>query len=296
MTSTVPITAMPIREGLAALLREKTDTIDNQCTQFLIGDDVEALHDLRVAMRRLHSLFAGFSPCFSEENTLPKRLRALHKKTNAARDIEVTLALVEKLQLDLPQLQQQWRKQLEQEYRLLRETIPPAWQALCSELTQPQEMLAGNLPDQALGTYAATLAAAKIKKLNSEMRALGNKWTKQRAHKLRICGKRVRYLLEPFVEESESVATAVAQLKRFQDLLGDYHDIVVLRQKLHNLQQDDSAHNPEQYERACHRLDKALRQLRKTFLRDYRRKKRQRLHDLLHQAGESLGQTTEMRL
>ena len=291
MTAPGAISAMPIAEGLTYLLREKTRAIDSECARFLAEGDAEALHDLRVAMRRLRSLFAGFALCFREGSTQPKRLRALHKETNAARDLEVTLALVEKLQLALPALQQQWREQLEQEYRRLREGIPPAWRALSVELTSPEGLLAESLTEMPLGAFAASLAGVEEKKLLRGMKSLSEQWKEQRAHKLRISGKRVRYLLEPFTEESKASVAAVAELKQFQDLLGDYHDVMVLRQRLHALRREDSREQRDQLERAGRRLKKTLRQLRKSFLHQYWSKQRRRLRDTLQQAQRSLTQS-----
>lgn len=290
MTDSEALITRSISAGLTALLEAKSRAIDSECARFLAIGDAEALHDLRVAMRRMHSLFTCFTPCFSNETTLPKRLRAALKSTNGARDLEVMLALLEKLQLELPWLQQQWQKQLEEEYQRLREQLPPAWQALSAELKAPSELFVSSLPEETLGAYAAGLVAEEKKKLLRRSKLLGKKWDEQRAHKLRIHGKRVRYLLEPFVAESEHAATAVNQIKQFQDLLGDYHDIVVLRQKLRTLCRTDTIPNTEQLVRARRCLKKNLRQLRKTFLREYRGKKGKHFHDTLRAAQKSLAQ------
>lgn len=285
-----PAAAKPIGAGLGQLLKEKSVELDAACVRFQEVNDPEALHELRVAMRRLHTLFDGFAPCFCEQSSLPERLHSLQKETNAARDLEVTLSLVEHLQLDLTPLQQRWREQLTAEYRRLRETIPSAWQGLSVELEAPRGLLVKNLPQMPLGTYAAALAKAEQKKLRQRIKSLLAVWGAKRAHRLRIRGKRVRYLLEPFVEESDAATTAVARLKKFQDLLGDYHDIVVLIQKLRTLPPNESRQNSDRLAHARRVLKKTKRKLHQRFVRQYRAEKNKRLQTAITKACASLAQ------
>jgi CHAD domain-containing protein len=286
-----PLAGKPIPSGLTELLGEISAAIERECIRFLSVGDAEALHDLRVAMRRLHTLFTGFSPCFSRESDLPERLRSLQKETNTARDLEVTLTLTGTLQLELSPLQQRWQTRLEEEYRRLRDTVPPAWQPLHAELERSQQLLAENPPGMALGAYAAALAAAEEKRLLKKLKRLRNKWGTKRAHKLRIRGKRVRYLLEPFAEESPAAAAAVARLKKFQDRLGDYHDIVIYRERLRTLPEDERRLAQERLKQAERRLKKAQRRLRKSFLRKYRGKRSAKLHAAIDKARHALAQS-----
>src|SRR6476661_11254113 len=66
-------------------------------------DDADALHDLRVAMRRLRSWLRAFRPELSDtvRGRTRRKLRALASATNGARDDEVTLAFIAR-QTDLP--------------------------------------------------------------------------------------------------------------------------------------------------------------------------------------------------
>jgi CHAD domain-containing protein len=55
------------------------------------GEDEEALHDFRVALRRLRSVIRAYRPYLkgSARKKLRARLKALAASTNAARDLEV---------------------------------------------------------------------------------------------------------------------------------------------------------------------------------------------------------------
>jgi CHAD domain-containing protein len=296
MTASTSFADKPMAMGLTALLKEKTRAIDTECERFVSVGDAEALHDLRVALRRLHTLFSGFASCFREESSLPQRLRTLLKETNAARDLEVSLSLIEQQRLALPRLQQKWQAELKEEYHRLRENLPPVWRNLSAELDAPQQILVVNLPEMSLGAYAAALIATKEKRLRRKGKLLLGKWGKKRAHRLRIAGKRLRYLLEPFTEDSAPAASAVARLKRFQDLLGDYHDIVVLRQRLLSLPRENTAMSEMPLEHAAQQLKRSRRHLRNDFLHQYRSKMAGQLYaavkrarrDLAHQQVSSI--------
>ncbi len=291
MTPPESLAAQPLAQGLIHLLREQSTAIDSECNRFLSSGDTESLHDLRVAMRRLRALFSGFSPCFSTDTSLPKKLRSLQQSTNTARDLEVGLALVDKWPLTLPGLRQQWQVQLDEEYRRLSEYVPARWQEISRELQTPERLLERTLPSTSLGAFTAAMEAKETKKLLVEIKSLNRKWSKRRAHNLRIHSKRARYLLDPYLDESQAVAAAVTPLKRLQDLLGEYNDIVVLRQTIraslhHNLLSDSD--RPRQAERL---LKQRAKKLRKLFLHDYTGKRERCLQHTLHQAGDSLAHT-----
>lgn len=290
MNPTESLAAMPVAEGLVYLLRKQSAAIDIESDRFLATGDTESLHDLRVAMRRLRALLSGFSSCFNKETSLSKRLRSLQRSTNTARDLEVGLALVEKCQLTLPWLVQQWREQLDEEYRGLREALPRKWQELSRELQTPEHLLLDTLPQSTLGAFTATLEAKESEELLAEMKSLIKKWGERRAHKLRIRGKRVRYLLEPFTGGSHAAADAVVQLRKMQDLLGDLNDIVVLRQAISTSLHDNLLSHSDRPRQACRRLKQRARQLRKNFLRKYGGKQRYQLRQSLRQAGDNLAQ------
>lgn len=274
--------------GLIELLAGKRLVIDEECERFINIGDAEALHDLRVAMRRLHSLFIAFAPAIDPAATFPRELRLLQKGTNQARDLEVTLDILRNSHLELPWLEQQWQQQLEDEYRYLRQTLPAAWHALAPALDTPQAMLRKQLPPQPLGELAADLLQAGSKQLEKRRKSVCRHWKDKSAHKLRILGKQLRYLLEPFNDEVAACAKAVQQLKQFQDLLGDYHDIVVLRDKLKRLQQDAEPAQAKQLKRARKQLKQNRQSLRKQVLADYCAKKGKKLHKSLTKTGRAL--------
>jgi len=277
-----------VATALKQLLQDKRRIIDSECERFVGIGDAESLHDLRVAIRRLHSLFVGFAHCFRHDSALPDALHALFRETNHARDLEVTLALLQGQQLALPWLQQQWQSELEAEYRRLRECLPPSWRALSQQFEAPEALLAETQPATTLGRYAAAQAAGQQKTLLKRVKRVCRKWNDKRAHKLRIHGKCIRYLLEPLADEQPNAAMAVARLKQFQDQFGDYHDLVVLRKRLRRLQRNAPLNHFSALRQARLQLKQEQRQQRRSIRRGYLGKALRQLHDALVAAQEEL--------
>jgi hypothetical protein len=61
------------------------------------------------------------------------------------------------------------------------------------------------------------------------------------AHQARISAKRVRYLLEPLVDEIPGAGPVVKRFKALQDLLGDLHDAHVLEAGLSDAVEEAAA-------------------------------------------------------
>src|SRR5438093_1375653 len=68
------------------------------------ADDAEALHDFRVAMRRLRSTLRAYQPQLDAvvPSKLRRRLRDLARATGEARDVEVQIAWLEPRRDELP--------------------------------------------------------------------------------------------------------------------------------------------------------------------------------------------------
>ena len=76
-------------------------------------------------------------------------------------------------------------------------------------------------------TFAAAMAvmvrshAAQLRRRLETVRSVHDD---EAAHRARIAGKRLRYLLEPIVPHVPGGSEVLARLKRLQDALGDFHD------------------------------------------------------------------------
>jgi CHAD domain-containing protein len=248
---------------LHSLLQQRLQQVQREAKRFARHSgqaDPEVLHDLRVAMRRLLSLYQAFAPAIAPQDPNPVLLRNLFRQTNPARDREVALALLERLDPPLPWLTAQWQEERHQATTALQH-LPVE----LSALTPPQ--LDTDHPAIPLGELAATQLAPQLKRFRRQAKKLRKHWHIARAHQLRIRIKKLRYLLEPFTRQHRPCARAVGQLKRFQDHLGDYHDIQLLRERLKAIRRNTSDPAPR---RQLKQARRQLRNVQKTLRRTIR--------------------------
>lgn len=212
-------------------------------------DDREALHDLRVGLRRLRSTLRSYSPWLKDSlpKKLRRRLRNLARSTGPGRDTEVQM---DWLRGRAPHLSRYHRTGLiwllDRLEARMREANEDLLERLPRELPEIEADLrerlstyrmevhltsaAGPLPT--LGDVTGAILRRQVAELESHLARVGGPEDETEAHRARISAKRLRYLIEPFVEELPAAAAVVKRLKSLQDLLGDLHDAHVLEQEL----------------------------------------------------------------
>ncbi len=211
------------------------------CARLSDPNDLDALHDFRVGLRRLRSTESAFSLQF--EVLLPKKLRkaikTLASATGIARDTEVQLAWL-KHQEDLIKpheaagfawLQQRLQCRLTEEYETLREAIPASLPKLAQELRE-RFAVPQHVDEPPYCIAVADLLDEASEELFAQLAQIHGASDDAKVHSARIAGKRLRYLLEPLAQELPSGNGLVKELKRLQDLTGDIHDNQVLSTEL----------------------------------------------------------------
>jgi CHAD domain-containing protein len=227
----------------------------------------DPVHDFRVALRRCRSLAEGFSAI--DPDPVWRRLRKAAKRLQGGlsdlRDVQVLT---------------NWLKPL-------RLTAGPAGKALASHFKK-QERRARREARNSLKSFARKRwkrwsrrlpARADLIPVNERRRAqlllgqldrvieLHRRWTKQPIpetwHELRVNAKRFRYMVESFLpEKSESWSAA---LQRAQDLLGEGHDLDVLRDLLLKLSRKKSLPKPA-VSKSLRRVDGEAQKRRKEYV------------------------------
>ncbi|MBK7857655.1 MAG: CHAD domain-containing protein [Archangiaceae bacterium] len=186
-------------------------------------DDDEALHDYRVALRKLRSWLRTFD---EGGNKIQKQLSTLNDKTGAARDLEV---MHEWLEHDTSPAAQHALARLNTGADVEVPWVDARTQKVAERLNEKLSRYVLEVP---LGAAAAVVPfswtyAAAIRRLHNELNELalqaGSIEDPDLLHKVRIRAKRLRYALVP-LKEWEEVADALRLLKEKQDLLGELHD------------------------------------------------------------------------
>jgi CHAD domain-containing protein len=95
---------MPFAEAAAATVAVRAEELFEHAEGVLDTSDIERVHDMRVASRRLRAVLEIYAPCFPEDQYKPvlKEVKALADALGARRDPDVLLAQLDKLEAALP--------------------------------------------------------------------------------------------------------------------------------------------------------------------------------------------------
>jgi CHAD domain-containing protein len=235
--------------ALRSILLTLLGTLRANVEGVIADHDTEFLHDFRVATRRTRAALAqlkGVLPADRLEPFLPE-FRWLGSLTNPCRDLDVYLlemdafrGLVGPSAEDLGPLQQLIESErssaLEDVRAGLRSSrfrrLLDGWRNF---LESPPP--GGDPPPNAFRPVRE-LASQKIWKSYRRMRRrgreLGESPPLEALHRLRIDGKKLRYLLEFFrgLYDEAEIEPLVEQLKLLQDILGAINDVRVQQQRL----------------------------------------------------------------
>ena len=225
--------------------------------------DDEALHDFRVALRRLRSWERAFRPYLRNDlgKKLRRRLRDLARDTGASRDLEVHLAWLQEQRRSLGRRQRTGLDWLVAELesrkgaadRVLARDIDGRFTKLERKLARALESYRERLRLRKDGRAAplpafAEALAPRVRKAASGLEAhLGHVRTERdvrEGHEARIAAKRLRYLLEPVMKIVPGAADLVDRLKGLQDVLGDLHDAQVFAVEISKLAVDTTDEAP----------------------------------------------------
>jgi len=243
--NTAGLLALPVDLAVCRMGRALLEAA-GAAAQRLQGDtDPEALHDFRVALRRLRSNLGIYRPALAAP--VPrKRLRqvaALARITNEARDSEVEIQWLGTVRGRIRPHERpgcDWLLHALQEraraaYRDIDDyDVPRRFRRLNLKLGRALQQGA-----TAHGPPFARVLAASLHEacdtLEVRLQRLQSSPDESDAHQARIAGKRVRYILEPVREDLPGAGTAVGRLKALQDLLGAIHDCQVMEGDLMDL-------------------------------------------------------------
>jgi CHAD domain-containing protein len=216
-------------------------------TGILENRDIEALHDYRVALRRSRTLLGQMKGVFPEREARRwlDRLGRLGELTGPLRDCHVMLAdlplfhsvLPASLRPALAPLQAYLEQEAATAHRILadrlrrkdyRRTIG-GWRRFL-ERPAPKRPSAPNAR-AAAGEVCGRRIWKLYRRMLREGAVLGPDSPQEAFHALRKQGKKLRYLLEfsASLRTDGELRDSIAQLKKLQDILGEFQDAAVLR-------------------------------------------------------------------
>ena len=210
--------------------------------------DAEALHDFRVGLRRLRSALKAYAAQLdgSVPKKLARRLKRLAGSTGPGRDTEVQ---IERVRDRVPHLSGHHRigaswllarlgERKREAYGEMQEEVADEFDKVEKDLRARLSIYRAEIHLDAkadrptLAEATAEILYGQIADFEQRLGKIGDAGDEGQAHEARIRAKRVRYLLEPLVDEIPGAAPIVKRLKALQDLLGDLHDAHVLEAEL----------------------------------------------------------------
>jgi CHAD domain-containing protein len=208
----------------------------------------EALHQMRVATRRIRSAFSVFRAAFPERahRSFSRELRWLAGTLGPARDIEVhqgdlepyvrTLAAGDQAQI------QPYREALEGERQKARKAVRAALDSgRCRRLIERLGSLVRRGPakrrlrgPQPVGEFARRAMSRTLRKVLRAGRKVAKGPSQEQMHRLRIRCKRLRYTLEFFMPlfGDKALKPFAKALRRLQNVLGEHRDACVASERL----------------------------------------------------------------
>jgi len=243
------------------------DALSREISGVRDGEDIEHIHRMRVASRRLRAALPLFSTCFSEKDFRywMREVKKITRALGAARDADVQIAFLKKylktqndatipanpLAQLLARLQKRRRVLQDQVVTALDEMeesrILMLLQEACVFPEQPRisrrELYSGILP------VAADQIGDRIGKIFRYEPFVHNPDAVFEHHALRIAAKKLRYTMETYAPlYRRDLKKPIGRIKKLQDLLGDIHDcdvwieqmsLAIVRQRSRRLPKGD---------------------------------------------------------
>jgi CHAD domain-containing protein/CYTH domain-containing protein len=199
---------------------------------------VEALHDFRVALRRLRSALRTWREPLGGAVRGRDRgaLRRLQRATGGGRDAEVALAWLEKQRAacspehaaGVEWLASRWREQLARTHQALEGELRARFRGAAERLERRLPRASGPGRAQPFGDELAGAARAAAADLAAKLARISGAADGEAMHCARIACKRLRYLLEPLREDTAAAAELIDACKVLQTLLGDLNDTAAI--------------------------------------------------------------------
>ena len=209
--------------------------------------NTEALHDFRVAVRRLRSWLRALDPWLegSAPRTQVRRLKKAARATNASRDADVRLVwlrgqrtvlnpnerrVVSRL---IRQISGQRQQSFQNDVLKGADAFDRAQEKLERRLRKYRVLIRHDEDESPplFDSVIGQLIREHATELDRCLKAIHNANETRQIHRARIATKRLRYLFDPLENAVPGAKELVDDLGKLQDALGDSHDIATFRKE-----------------------------------------------------------------
>lgn len=230
--------------GLTKYIDRIVQEVRSKLSTVVKHGDVNAIHDVRVGTRRLKSAVGLLEGQFSKRlaDRFQKALKSLRRRLGPLRDIDIMSERLRKLssrddtavRFLLAHLDQERQEALKNVQNINASKILArlgSWWGLREQMKE--ELARSRLLVLLREQSVQFCQQADTFVLASKMEPQTEKSKQINPHDLRIAGKALRYVLEiAKVEGLQMDVSVIRKFKKIQDLLGLWHDYVVLTEKI----------------------------------------------------------------
>lgn len=233
---------MPFYQAARPVMMTKLDDLFKHESGTRAGEDIEALHDMRVASRRLREAMNIFSICFPRRDYKPLRAIAatVTRALGEVRDRDVLLEALERYRAEAPEQERPGVSDLIAVVRDERTAHRVTMLAALDELDRsgfrrnleallladhPPHRKHGLRSDGTLRENAQRISVVRVADFYGLAPAVHDPDKADDLHELRIAAKHLRYALEIFqVCFGDDVEERIDEIKSVQEQIGRIHD------------------------------------------------------------------------
>ncbi len=226
----------------ADYILEQVHQVEEQQEGALLGKDIEYIHQIRVASRRLRNGLACFLDCLPKKKAKvwQTEVKKITRAMGDARDLDIQIELLDRLYEDNldPKYKPGYRRlllRLKQQRTKAQAKVNKTITALeknetLINLQSQLEKIIGSARDTYL--YTPSLYQKAFSSINENLETflsyekyISNPENVKELHAMRIAGKKLRYTIEIFAPiYNQALLPYIELMKDIQDQLGEIHD------------------------------------------------------------------------
>lgn len=234
---------IPFRTAATIILKAKAKPMFALEKVVRSGKDVEALHDMRVASRRVREAMEIFQPCYEPEtfNNHYREVRRVTRTLGRARNLDVCIGFFSGLQESLQDAEEQeavtylldqQKKERERVHRKMvgkldKLDLKGMRKSLVALFSHP--VVNADEEDHDLLSRARGIVEDRLENVFGYRQAIEQESDVESLHQIRIATKKLRYAMETLyvVFEEDQQDELYNTVKDMQERLGNIHDLDV---------------------------------------------------------------------
>lgn len=235
---------LTFRDYGSQMIGERLDKMLSMIEKVRAAEDIEGIHDMRVASRRLRAAFSVFAPAFPYRRykEMEGEVRNITQALSEARELDVLLADLDTLMKKLPRNQRGALERLIERVGERRSELDPVVLAALArleaiDLREDLAFIAERIPSDDDPASLDQEASKVLKQRVDAIEAMGvyadDPARVLELHEMRIAAKKLRYTMELFAPFRDKwFSAAIERVRSLQEALGEIHDTDVLIPRL----------------------------------------------------------------